>query len=60
MNVSFTDEERSLLSELLDRDYRELKEEINKTEAYDFKENLKARERQLVALMDRIGMKVGS
>jgi tRNA (guanine37-N1)-methyltransferase len=50
-----SDEERALLAELLDADYRELKEEINKTEGYDYKEALKARERLLESLLAKVG-----
>ncbi|HYU19657.1 MAG TPA: hypothetical protein VEQ11_13290 [Chloroflexota bacterium] len=55
MNLRFTDDERALLADLLDRAFRELKEENNKTEAYDYKETLKTRERTLVRLIDKVG-----
>ena len=55
MNLTLSDEERALLAELLDADYRELKEEINKTEGYDYKEALKARERLLESLLAKLG-----
>ena len=55
MNLTLSDEERAYLVELLDRDFRDLKEEINKTEAYEYKESLKAQERMLVGLLDKLG-----
>ena len=60
MEITLTEQERALLEELLDSDFRELKEEINKTEAYGYKEQLKAREQTLVALMEKFkGVKAG-
>jgi hypothetical protein len=55
VNLTLSDEERAYLAELLDRDFRDLKEEINKTEAYEYKESLKAQERMLVGLLDKLG-----
>ena len=52
--LDLTAEELDLLVELLDQDYRELKEEINKTEAFRYKEDLKAREAMLVAILDKV------
>jgi len=54
MQVELSSEEYTLLVELLDRDFRDLKEEINKTEAFDYKAALKARERTLVALIEKL------
>lgn len=54
MNLEITAEERTLLVELLDQDRRELKEEIYKTEAFDYKDALKARERLLLGLLDKL------
>ena len=54
MNLVLSDKESALLSELLDADYRNLKEEIGKTEGYDYKETLKAREQLLVNLMEKL------
>ena len=55
MDLTLSDEERAYLAELLDRDFRDLKEEINKTEAYEYKESLKAQERMLVGLLAKLG-----
>ena len=54
MHLELSREEHALLAELLDQDFRELKEEINKTEAFAYKEALKARERMLVGLIDKL------
>ena len=55
MDLTLSDDERALLVELLDADYRELKEEIGKTEAFDYKESLRARERLLESLIAKVG-----
>jgi hypothetical protein len=55
MQVDLSPEENRLLAELLDRDLRNLKEEIHRTEAFDYKEALKARRRTLVGLIEKIG-----
>ncbi len=55
MTLELSAEERALLAELLDSAFRDLKEEINKTEAFAFKQGLKARERTLVGLIQRLG-----
>ena len=54
MNLSLSEQERALLAELLDADLRELKEEINKTETFDYKEELKTREGLLRGLLARL------
>ena len=54
MSLDLSAEERNLLAELLDRAFRDLKEEINKTEAYAYKKDLKARERMLVGLIQKL------
>jgi DNA polymerase III delta subunit len=60
VNLTLSDEERTYLAELLDRNFRDLKEEINKTEAYAFKESLKAQERMLVGLLAKLGTRTVS
>jgi hypothetical protein len=54
MKLDLTEEERALLADILDEDFRNLKEEINKTEGYDFKNALKARERLLQAILAKL------
>jgi hypothetical protein len=54
MQLDIGSEERSLLIDILDSSYRNLKEEINKTETHDFKEELKAREAMLLSLLDQL------
>jgi len=54
MTIELSDAEGRLLAELLDRDYRDLKEEINKTETYAYKEALKERERLLVGMLAKV------
>ena len=60
MNLTLSDEERTYLAEVLDRSFRDLKEEINKTEAYEYKESLKAQERMLVGLLAKLGTRTVS
>ena len=55
MNLTLSDEERAYLAEVLDRSFRDLKEEINKTEAHEYKESLKGQERMLVGLLAKLG-----
>jgi hypothetical protein len=55
MQVNLSSEERRLLSELLDQGLRDLKEEINKTETYAYKEALHARRGTLVGLIEKVG-----
>jgi hypothetical protein len=54
VNVELTGEERALLLEILRGVLGELRSEIYKTEAMDFKETLKAREATLTGLIDRL------
>ena len=53
MNVELTEEERTLLLETLRGVLGELRSEIYKTEAFDYKEALKARETALTGLINR-------
>lgn len=55
MQVELSAEEYRLLTELLDQSMRDLKEEINKTEALDYKEALKARKQTLLGLIEKVG-----
>ena len=54
MQLEIGSEERSLLIDVLDSAYRNLKEEINKTETYAFKDELKGREAILLSLLDQL------
>ncbi len=54
VHLELSDEEHAVLAELLDRQLRDLKEEIYKTETTDYKEALKARERTLVGLIGKV------
>ena len=54
MQFEMRAEEQVLLADILDSAYRDLKEEINKTEAHEFKKQLKVREELLVGLLDRV------
>lgn len=55
MRVELSPEEYRLLTELLERDLGELKEEIHRTEAYDYKQALLARRRTLAGLIEKLG-----
>jgi hypothetical protein len=54
MLVELSLEEYRLLTELLERDSRDLREEIHRTEAYDYKKALLARKRILVQLIEKL------
>ena len=54
MQLEIGGDEKALLADILDTAYRDLKEEINKTEAHQFKQQLKARESLLVSLLERV------
>jgi hypothetical protein len=56
VNVELTEEERELLLETLRRVLGELRSEIYKTEAFDYKEALKAREAAITGLIDRLDL----
>ena len=55
MNVEFSNEEATLLRSLLDQAYRDLKEEVHKTETYTFKEVLVGQERMVARLLQKLG-----
>ena len=57
MSLDLSAEEHDLLADLLDRAFRDLKEEINKTEAYAYKKGLKSRERVLTELIQKVGQR---
>ncbi len=52
--VELSSDERDLLHELLESAYRDLKAEIGRTEDFQFKGELKAREATLVALIEKV------
>jgi hypothetical protein len=52
--LSLTAEERALLADILDSDYRTLKEQINHAEDRNFQAELKAREAMLLAILDKV------
>jgi hypothetical protein len=53
--IELSDDEHTLLGDLLDQSYRELKEEIYKTETRQYKEALKLRESHLVSMLTKLG-----
>ena len=53
--LDLDDDQASLLRELLDGAYRDLKYEISNTGMSDFKTQLRGRETTLRALLDRVG-----
>jgi hypothetical protein len=55
MRVELSQEEYRLLTELLERDLRALREEIHRTEAYDYKRALLARRQTLAGLIGKLG-----
>ena len=54
MQIDLTFEELNLLAELLRRDYQELREEIYKTEDYRFKTDLRAKEKLIESLLQKV------
>ena len=60
MKIEMTAPERDLLLTLLDDELGRLKGEIYKTETWDYKEELKAREQTLTSLLDRLKVSAGA
>jgi DNA-binding MarR family transcriptional regulator len=54
MQLELTREEQTLLANILDEELRDLKEEIYKTETSEYKEVLRARERLLLGLLEKV------
>ena|SRR3990172_1058701 len=54
MLVDLATDELSLITEILDQAYADMREEIHKTEDYDYKRRLKERERRLRDLIHKI------
>jgi hypothetical protein len=55
MHIELTEEELTLLRELIERANADLREEVYKTEAADWKRALKAQERALRGLLEKLG-----
>ncbi len=53
--LTLTTAERNLLREMLERDFRDLKQEIGSTEDWQFKEGLKARRELLESVLRKLG-----
>lgn len=60
MNLELTAPERDLMLEMLRDDLGHLKGEICKTETFEYKEELKAREQTLVGIIGRLEGSQGS
>jgi len=54
MQIDLNFEELNLVVELLRRDYQELREEIYKTEDYRFKTDLRAKEKLIESLLQKV------
>lgn len=54
MQLNLTDQEKELLIQVLDQYYSNLREEIYKTEGYDFKQKLKEEESFIKDLLARL------
>jgi hypothetical protein len=55
LHVELSPAEYRLLTECLQRDIRDLKEEIHRTEAYDYTRGLMARKLTLAGLIEKLG-----
>ncbi len=55
MHIELTEDELTLLRELIERANADLREEVHKTEAAQWKRALKAQERALKALLEKLG-----
>jgi hypothetical protein len=55
MTLDLTDAETQLLAEILDNEFRDLKDEIHRTETYEYKEALKQREALMVNVLTKLG-----
>ncbi|HEY7060443.1 MAG TPA: hypothetical protein VII06_03115 [Chloroflexota bacterium] len=54
MNLELNNEERTLLAGLIDESLRDLKEEIYKTETFEYKDQLKARELLMIGILQKL------
>ncbi len=55
MQLDLNDEDTELLREILNSAYRDLKYEIADTDQFDYKTELKQRERRIAALLGQVG-----
>ncbi len=55
MHIELSDEELKLLRELLERANADLRDEVHRTEAMDWKRALKVQERVLGGLLAKLG-----
>ena len=60
MELNLSAEEREVLAEVLEERHQELMREIFKTDHHEFKLALKKREKILEAMLDKVGIPVGS
>ncbi len=60
MQIEINETEVSVLGEVLEQAYRDLKEEVYKTETDAYKDALKAREATLLGLLEKLGRKINS
>ncbi len=58
--VQLTSEEAALLVEMLQTDLRNLREEVYKTERYEWRQELKHREELINGMLQRLGMPHGA
>jgi len=54
MNINITDQERQLLVRIVEQYYLTLREEIYKTEAFEFKDKLKVEEAAIENLLEKL------
>lgn len=54
-SIELTHDERTLLGEVLESAYRNLRQEIGSTEGTEFRRALKAREEMLHQLLEKLG-----
>lgn len=52
--IDLDDDQLALLAELLEQDYRDLKQQIGSTEGFRAKDELKAREATTLALLNKV------
>ncbi len=55
MQIALTEEEKSTLVDVLNEALPDLREEVYKTENYDYREELKRREQVVKSLLARLG-----
>jgi len=54
MDIELSQEERDLLAGLLEKELEDARSELHHTQAHDYKESLKARERVVRALLAKL------